>query len=110
MCTRAYTDVGRSPVRQMDESRLVLPGTVRGSRAVLTPEEQTDLISLTFHWDTAYRFEVVDGVWRATSHGDPSTVLTADTAWELRQLVRDDYAARTKQNRGYGGLSERMSS
>lgn len=66
---------------------------------MLTPEEQTDLISLTFHWDTAYRFEVVDGVWRATPHGDPATVLTADTARDLRQLVRDDYAARTMPNR-----------
>jgi hypothetical protein len=76
---------------------------------LLSPDEQTDLIDLTWHWDTAYRIDVIDGVWRAIPHADKATVLTADSAWDLRQLIRDDYAARTRPSRVYGDLAERMS-
>ena len=59
---------------------------------MLTREEQSDLLNLAWNWDSAYRFEVIDGIWKATSVLDRATVLTADSADELRQKVRDDYA------------------
>ena len=63
---------------------------------MLTREEQSDLVNLAWNWDSAYRFEVIDGIWKATSVVDPPTVLTADSADELRQKVRDDYADRRR--------------
>lgn len=73
---------------------------------MLSKEEQTDLLDLTWHWENAYSFQVTDGVWRAIPADDPACVLTADSAWELREKVRTDYAAR-RPPQGY--LQERMS-
>ncbi len=61
---------------------------------MLSREEQTDLLDLQFHWDTAYRFQVTDGIWTATPAIDRAHVLTAESAWDLRELVRNDYAER----------------
>ncbi len=69
---------------------------------MLTREEQTDLLDLTWHWDTAYRFEVIDSVWRAIPADEPASVLAADTAAELREKVRADYAARVRRLRDRG--------
>lgn len=74
---------------------------------MLTREEQSDLLNLSWNWDTVYRFEVVDGVWKAILALDPSTVLTAGSAEELRQKVREDYAGRQRAARPV--LGDRMS-
>ncbi len=61
---------------------------------MLSKAEQSDLLDMTWHWETAYRFEVIDGTWRAIPLSDPTGVLTAGTASELRELVRRDYGKR----------------
>jgi hypothetical protein len=62
---------------------------------VLTPEEELDLTGIRWHWETAYSVELDDGVWTAVPHVEPATVLTADSADELRALIRADYTRRT---------------
>jgi hypothetical protein len=61
---------------------------------MLTREEQSDLIDLTWRWETAYTFAAVDGIWTATPAGNPAGVLSADSAAQLREKVRVDYAGR----------------
>jgi len=62
---------------------------------VLTPSEELDLTGIRWHWESAYSVGLDDGVWTAVAHVDPSTVLTADTADQLRALIRADYTQRT---------------
>jgi hypothetical protein len=73
---------------------------------LLSAADEASLRDLAYHWDGAYSFTVVDHVWTATPLGDPADVLTAESAYELRQLVRHDYAnraaARQKDHRGPG--------
>jgi hypothetical protein len=78
---------------------------------MLTREERSDLLNLMFHWDTAYRFEVIGGVWRAIPADDPAGVLTADSACDLRELVRADYQNRKRYSATAdpGYRQERMS-
>jgi hypothetical protein len=77
---------------------------------MLSNEEQADLVDLTWHWDTVYSFKVIDGVWQAIPVADPAGILTADSAWELREKVRTDYAARKSAAPPPPGyLQERMS-
>ena len=71
-------------------ARPALEGTVK----MLTPDEESDLRDLSWHWDGAYTFRVTDGLWTASPLTDPSAVLTADSACELRELVRRDYGER----------------
>jgi hypothetical protein len=61
-------------------------------------------------WDSAYSFEVIDGAWRTIRASDLAVVLTADTAWELRELVRADYAARQRAVRGEAGCPQERTS
>ena len=61
---------------------------------MLTREEQTSLISLSWHWEGSYTFQVVDGIWQATPIDDPAGMLTADDPEELRQMVQLDHARR----------------
>jgi hypothetical protein len=81
--------------------------------ALLSREEQEDLAGLDWNWSGAYTFQVADGVWVATSVSNPAAVLTADSADELRRLVRADYF--TRRPAGASGvpatdyLQERMS-
>lgn len=74
---------------------------------MLTKEEQSDLLNLAWNWDTVYRFEVIDGVWKAILALDPAIVLTADSADDLRQKVREDYAIRQRAARP--AVGDRMS-
>jgi hypothetical protein len=76
---------------------------------MLTNEEQSDLLALAWHWDGSYRFQITDGVWSATLVSDPTCVLTAESAGELRELVRNDYADRRAAAKDPVYLSERMS-
>jgi hypothetical protein len=86
---------------------VVRAGTGETEDTVLSRDEELDLNGIRWHWDTAYAIGLDDGVWTATPVADPATVLTADTADELRALIRADYTGRT------GGpaplLRERMS-
>jgi hypothetical protein len=61
---------------------------------MLSKEDQSALLDLTWHWESAYAFSVVEGVWQAVPAIEPSAVLTADTPEELREKVRHDYASR----------------
>jgi hypothetical protein len=51
---------------------------------MLSKEDQSALLDLTWHWESAYTFCVTDGIWQAVPAVDPSAVLTADTADDLR--------------------------
>ncbi len=80
---------------------------------MLSREDEEDLAGLAWNWDGAYTFNLKDGVWVATSVADPTTVLIADSADELRLLVRADYFAASQTGAGRlpvtDYLSERMS-
>ena len=58
----------------------------------MTSEEATALFRLRYQWQDTYAIALRDGVWTASRCDDPTTVLTADTAPELRRLMQDDYA------------------
>lgn len=63
---------------------------------MLSREQELDLTGIRWHWQTAYTVDLDDdGVWTAVPHVAPSDVLTADTADELRTLIRADYFKRT---------------
>jgi hypothetical protein len=75
----------------------------------LTRSEQSSLTQLSWHWEGGYEnFTVTDdGTWQASPVGEPGTVLTARSAEELREKIRDDYPSR--QARRKADLHERMS-
>ncbi len=83
-----------------------LPEQFRGGK-MLSKEDQSSLLDLTWHWESAYGFSVIEGVWQAVPAIEPSAVLTADTAEELREKVRHDYASRQASLQPIRG--ERMS-
>jgi hypothetical protein len=62
------------------------------------------LTSLRMHWGGYYVISLADGVWRAARVSNSAIVLTADSARELRDRMKDDYAgqAGTRQP-GEGG-------
>ena len=66
------------PPGDEDESRLDQAGAVDGRIAVLSREDQTSLIELSWHWEGAYTFQVTEGLWTAVPAADPAEVLTAD--------------------------------
>jgi hypothetical protein len=74
---------------------------------MLSKEDQSSLLDLAWHWESAYIFSVIEEVWQAVPATDPSAVLTAATAHELREKVRQDYASRQARLRPIRG--ERMS-
>jgi hypothetical protein len=78
-----------------------------GGATVLTLEEELDLTGIRWHWGSAYGVGLGDGVWTAIPHVEPATVLTADSADELRALIRADYTRRTAKPAPLMG--ERMS-
>jgi hypothetical protein len=58
-----------------------------------TATDQLELADLRWHWDTAYDIDVFGNSWTATFKGD-TTVLSAPSADELRDLIRGDYRSR----------------
>lgn len=76
---------------------------------MLNPADEASLRDLTYHWEDAYSFAVIDDTWTATPAEDPASVLTAESAAELREAVRLDYARRHPGPRFTGYLPERMS-
>ena len=67
-------------------------------------ETMTTLNDLRWHWDDAYQIDCREGVWLAVPKGDPFTILSRDSAAELRTALREDYAKRAGQ-RAAGGCS-----
>jgi hypothetical protein len=58
----------------------------------LTRSEQSELNDLAWHWEEAYRVHFDGDVLVADRIGEPAHVFTAETADELRELLREDYA------------------
>jgi hypothetical protein len=57
----------------------------------VTSEDATALFHLHCLRQGAYAISVTDGIWVARRRDNPTRVLTADTAPELRWLLRADY-------------------
>jgi hypothetical protein len=62
----------------------------------LTSEDATALFPFRCLWDSAYAISLTDGIWVARRRDNPTRVLTADTAPELRWLLRADYGRRLR--------------
>jgi hypothetical protein len=77
---------------------------------MLNPADEAALRDLSWHWENAYTFAVVDDTWTAAPADSPADILTAESASELRELVRADYAERHPVARTSSYLQERMSS
>jgi hypothetical protein len=56
----------------------------------VTSEDATALFHLQCLWHGAYAISLTDGIWAARRAGNPTRVLTADSAPELRWLLRAD--------------------
>jgi hypothetical protein len=72
----------------------------------LSPHDEADLRDLAWHWDN-YDFSVCEDVWSARPQCDRGTLLTADSAAELREKVGIDYGQR--QLASQPQLGDRMS-
>ena len=57
----------------------------------MTSEDATALLHLRCLWDSAYAISLTDGIWVARRRNNPTRILTADTAPELRWVLRADY-------------------
>lgn len=60
----------------------------------MTADEEAALADLGYHWGSAYAIRVCDGIWTAHPYERPADVLTADSAGQLRILIRQDYRGR----------------
>jgi hypothetical protein len=56
----------------------------------VTSKDAAALLHLRCLWHGAYAISVTDGIWVARRRDNPTRVLTADTAPELRRLLRAD--------------------
>lgn len=72
----------------------------------LTQAEQIALTRLGWHWSDDYALSVIDGTWIARPVGSPADLITADSAAELRELLREDYGRRRPVS---GHACDRMS-
>jgi hypothetical protein len=66
---------------------------------MISKEDMTSLIWLQWHWDSRYVIKLVEGVWQAHPADRPLVVLTADSAMELRDKMKDDFAAQASAGR-----------
>jgi hypothetical protein len=62
-------------------------------------EDAQSLVNLQQHWQRddgtrVYTIAVTDGVWTGVPEAAPGVTLTAASAYELREMLRDDYAVR----------------
>ena len=69
----------------------------------LTANEASQLNDLCWHWDAAYKISHADDLYVAHRIGYPEDLLTAETASDLRELIRKDYS------KWQASLSERSS-
>jgi len=68
------------------------PAVAAREDTMISKEDQTSLIWLQWHWDKHYVIKIIDGTWQAHPADRPLVVLAADSAMDLRDLMRDDYA------------------
>jgi hypothetical protein len=61
---------------------------------MLDRDAQTTLTDLRWNWEDAYRVDCRDGVWLAVCLIDPFVTISCDSAAELREALRQDYAER----------------
>ena len=64
----------------------------------ISREDQSALNDLNWHWDTAYSISFDGDTWSASPVTEPTTVLMAETAAELRDLIRADYRHNDRRN------------
>ena len=60
---------------------------------MLTKEDQTSLIWLRMNWENHYKISFEEGDWQALPLLAPADILTADTAIDLREAMKDHFAA-----------------
>jgi hypothetical protein len=60
----------------------------------VTRKDATALSGLRCLWHGAYAISVTDGIWVAHRLDNPTRILTADTAPQLRWLLRADHGQR----------------
>jgi hypothetical protein len=58
----------------------------------VTSEDATTLFHLRCLWHGTYTISVTDGTWAARCTGNPTRILTAESAPQLRWLLRTDYS------------------
>ncbi len=61
---------------------------------MLDSDAQSTLTDLRWHWEDAYKINVVEGAWQAIPLSDPSVTISRDSSMELREALRHDYATR----------------
>ena len=60
---------------------------------MVTELQAEHLLTLAFNWGEVYAIGLTDdGIWTATPHGDPATILTAESPDELRLAIWDHYS------------------
>jgi hypothetical protein len=64
----------------------------------ISREDQSALNDLNWHWDTAYNIAFDGETWSASPLTEPAAVLTAESAEELRELIRADYHQNDRRN------------
>ncbi len=72
---------------------------------MLNETDRRSLIWLQTHWDAYYVIAVADDMWQAARAGHPTTVLTADSARKLSNLLKEDFASMISE-RGPGQAGE----
>ncbi len=66
------------------------PGSVPEDTSAAGADEQEALADLRWHWEEAYEINRAGQTWTARFKADTAT-LSADSADELRKLIRQDY-------------------
>jgi hypothetical protein len=67
---------------------------------MISKEDQTSLIWLRMNWESHYQISFEDGIWQALPSFSPAEILTADSAYGLRDVMKDHFAARQPGTRG----------
>jgi hypothetical protein len=70
---------------------------------MLDSDAQSALTDLRWHWEDAYKINVVEGAWQAVPLADPSVTISRDSSMDLREALRHDYA--TRASRRWAGNS-----
>jgi hypothetical protein len=65
--------------------------------------ERIQLSGLRLHWEEFYQLSTSDGVWLAARLDDQAVLLTADSAADLRDQMREDFARRPVPGRRLAG-------
>jgi hypothetical protein len=84
---------GRVLPRQNDAD--LQPDDLVNGSSKCSPADQALLADLRWHWDEAYNINCVRGSWIARFKND-TMELVADSADDLRKLIRKDYLDRTR--------------